>query len=173
MSEHSSSTSSIKKGIVHDAISNPLLESDDYSDQVSHMSIREKSSFDLKRENTRMSKRQKAKTIFSEYCHWISDSFSMYCNELKKVNFSLQLLKCKILLIRSYYVLVKREKMVIATCCLNIFLAVLFGIIIGPSSEDYVAITALFGIGTMLLLLSNVQFLFWIFQNNEVLCLFN
>ena len=152
-------------------VSNPLLSNSNssqaFSDDILHLSIRERSSFDIAAQANK-SKREKVRTIGSEYLHWISVSFDLYIKEFKNVKFSLQLLKCKILFIRSYYVLAKREKMIISTCVLNIFLAILFGCIIGPSSDNYVAITALFGIGTMLLLLSNVQYLFWIFQNNEV-----
>ena len=114
------------------------------------------------------SKQNITRNIIADYCIWIRNSSNKYFEELKKTDFSMQALKCKIMFTRSFYVLAKREKMVFGTLLMHFFLAVNFGYIIGPSSDNYVAVTAMFGIGTMLLILTNVQFLFWIYQNNEV-----
>ena len=106
--------------------------------------------------------------IIAMYSMWLFTSTSQFFNELRHLNCSMTYSHCKVLMERSFYTLFNRRKMIIATLIMHTFLAVNFGYIIGPSGDDSTAVTSLFGIGTMLLILTNVQLVFFLFKNNEV-----
>ena len=102
------------------------------------------------------------------YVSWVISSTKQFYHELRHADYSMLYIRSQILMERSLYTLIKRHKMIAGTLAMHIFLAVNFGYILGPSGDESAAVTSLFGIGTMLLILTNVQLVFFMFKNNEV-----
>lgn len=80
----------------------------------------------------------------------------------------LQVFKAKLLLLRSWKKLFQRKKLVLGSTAVIFFLAFLFGGLLGESTNESGTVTGMFGIGFMLVFLSNIQFAFWLFTNNQI-----
>eukprot|EP00602_Paraphysomonas_sp_CaronLab_P009688 CAMPEP_0185022730 /NCGR_PEP_ID=MMETSP1103-20130426/5431_1 /TAXON_ID=36769 /ORGANISM="Paraphysomonas bandaiensis, Strain Caron Lab Isolate" /LENGTH=1307 /DNA_ID=CAMNT_0027554945 /DNA_START=376 /DNA_END=4299 /DNA_ORIENTATION=+ len=74
----------------------------------------------------------------------------------------------RVILQRSWKVLYKRDKLVIGTTLTSVFFACVFGFMLGPSTNEADAVACMFGIGSMCILLSNLQFVFFMFNNHKV-----
>lgn len=96
-------------------------------------------------------------------------SFSHYLLNLKNINYSTMLRQSWILFQRSSYSLWGRKKLILATTMLHIALAVTFGIICGPSSGEIYNVLSFFALGSMLLMFTNVQLVYYMHKTNEVL----
>lgn len=59
--------------------------------------------------------------------------------------------------------------MVVTTITI-ICLAVCFGFILGPSSDDYLSVLGMFAIGNLCIILSTMQYASYLFVNNQVGC---
>lgn len=85
----------------------------------------------------------------------------------------MQFVRMKIILVRSFFVLFKRYKMVLGTTVLHVLMACTFCIIIGETGPDIAVVTPVAAFGGLLLILSGVQYVFWLFANNKVSRLFS
>lgn len=74
-----------------------------------------------------------------------------------------------LLLVRSFKVLFKREKLVIGAIAVHMLIAFTFSFIAGDLSEETGNVLSMYGIGSMLLIIANIQFGFFIFKNNQVI----
>lgn len=50
-----------------------------------------------------------------------------------------------------------------------VLLAVCFGFVLGPSSDDYLSVLGMFAIGNLCIILTNMQYISFLFLNNQVL----
>jgi hypothetical protein len=82
----------------------------------------------------------------------------------------MQFVRMKILLVRAFFILFKRFKMVIGTTIMHILMAVLFCVIVGETGPDLSVVTPVAAFGGLLLIMSGVQYVFFLFNNNKVLC---
>jgi ABC-type multidrug transport system ATPase subunit len=79
-----------------------------------------------------------------------------------------ELKKMYILLERSFFVLFRRGKLVVGSTVVIALIALTFGFIVGKSSNESGTVTATFIMGTLLLIMSNLQLVFFLLKNNEV-----
>ena len=87
---------------------------------------------------------------------------------VRNVDFEMQARKAWILLERSWFTLVNREKLLLGSSLVLIFYGVLIGIILGESTNESGSVVGSFCIGSLMMILSNVQFVFFLYGNNEV-----
>lgn len=76
--------------------------------------------------------------------------------------------RVRIMLFRAFKVLFKREKLVIGAIAVHMLIAFMFSFIGGDLSEETGNVLSMYGLGSMLMILANVQFGFFIFKNNQV-----
>jgi ABC-type multidrug transport system ATPase subunit len=73
-----------------------------------------------------------------------------------------------LLLERSFFVLARRGKLVMGSTVVIAAIALTFGFIVGESSNESGTVLAVFIMGTLLLIMSNLQLVFFLLKNNEV-----
>ena len=83
-------------------------------------------------------------------------------------NMVLESKKMLILLERSFFVLFRRGKLVIGSSVVVILIALTFGFVVGKSTNESGTVTATCIFGTLLLIMSNLQLVFFLMKNNEV-----
>jgi ABC-type multidrug transport system ATPase subunit len=96
-------------------------------------------------------------------------SFSHFILNLRNINLSKIFRQCWILFQRSSYSLWGRKKLILSTTMLHVALAVTFGIICGNSSDQIYNVLSFFALGSMLLMFTNVQLVYYMHKTNEVL----
>jgi len=69
---------------------------------------------------------------------------------------------------RSFFVLARRGKIVVGSTVVMVGIALIFGFIVGKSTNESGSVTAVFIMGTLLLIMSNLQLVFFLMKNNEV-----
>jgi hypothetical protein len=84
------------------------------------------------------------------------------------INFEMQMYKTHILMERSFFALVKREKLLVGSTLVAIAFSVLIGIILGESTNESGSVTGSCCIGALMIIISNVQFVFFLYGTNEV-----
>jgi hypothetical protein len=85
-----------------------------------------------------------------------------------QVDLRVEMRRANILLKRSFFVLARRGKLVWGSTFVALFWALLFGWILGQSTNEVGSVLGVFSMGAMLLLMSTVQFVFFLFCNNQV-----
>ncbi len=98
-------------------------------------------------------------------------AFSCCCSTMYEVvwaNPALLYSRIQVLLWRSSLVFVKRGKLVIGAIIVHILLAVNFYFILRDASQEIGSVLSFYGIGCMLLIISNIQFAFFVYKSNEV-----
>ena len=98
----------------------------------------------------------------------ISDLVKSTYKSFRKTDLRIVLLHSKVILSRSFFALLKREKLVIGSLALHLFFAFLFWYIMGDSSEDTNPVIGFFSVSGLILIVANVQFGYYLFSNNEV-----
>eukprot|EP00602_Paraphysomonas_sp_CaronLab_P005049 CAMPEP_0185030590 /NCGR_PEP_ID=MMETSP1103-20130426/17564_1 /TAXON_ID=36769 /ORGANISM="Paraphysomonas bandaiensis, Strain Caron Lab Isolate" /LENGTH=1294 /DNA_ID=CAMNT_0027565783 /DNA_START=13 /DNA_END=3894 /DNA_ORIENTATION=- len=124
------------------------------------------SSFDIGREESTVCPKGGSSKMLM--CALFMESVSNAVQNVKNMDLSLESRKAGILLRRSWYTLMKRYKLVVGSTIVALFIAFNFGWILGESTDEASAVTAVFAMGALLLIISNVQFVFFLFHNNEV-----
>lgn len=89
--------------------------------------------------------------------------------EIRSVNPYMLLMKARILFVRAWFRVRYRTSMVIVTTLTILYLALVFGWILGDSNDEGTTVTGLVGIGTMCITLANLQFVFFMHTNNQVI----
>jgi len=79
-----------------------------------------------------------------------------------------QFRRAQILLSRAWFTLFRREKMVVGTCLSIVYLGSVFGYMLGEATNEGIEVASVFGMGNMCTLLSNIQFVYFLFNNNQV-----
>jgi hypothetical protein len=127
-------------------------------------------SFDIGTEDGKNSTQNESKLKFFLYgwVHYVIDTFSTLIVNLKQFDFELQFRKGSILMSRAWRTLMKRGKLVWGSTFVALFFAFNFGWILGPSTDEAPSVSAVFAMGAVLLIMSNLQFVFFLFHNNEV-----
>ena len=74
----------------------------------------------------------------------------------------------RVLLERSFFVLFRRGKLVGGSTVVITLIALTFGFIVGKSTNESGTVVGTFIMGTMLLIMSNLQHVFFLLKNNEV-----
>jgi hypothetical protein len=85
-------------------------------------------------------------------------------------NISEMFFKGGILFHRSVLALVRRHELLVSSTLLHVVLAVLFGWIMGDSSGSagVYNTNSFFAVGSMFLVIANVAFIFYMFNNHQV-----
>jgi hypothetical protein len=127
-------------------------------------------SFDIGSEDGNPSAQNESKLKFFLYgwVFYVLDALSTLFVNLKKFDFELQFRKGGILMSRAWRTLMKRGKLVWGSTFVALFFALNFGWILGPSTDEAPSVSAVFAMGAVLLIMSNLQFVFFLFHNNEV-----
>jgi hypothetical protein len=90
-------------------------------------------------------------------------------HEIRSMNVSAQCLKAYVLNRRAFWALFKREKLVLGTTLMYLYLAVFTCLILKPDQENNPGtLTALSMFGAFLLLVSQLQYVFFLFNNQKV-----
>ena len=103
------------------------------------------------------------------WIHYLFDTFSTFFLNIKQFDFGLQQQKSYILISRAFVTLMKRGKLVWGSTFVALFFSLNFGWILGPSTDEAPSVSAVFAMGAVLLIMSNLQFVFFLFHNNEVI----
>ncbi|CAE7810365.1 unnamed protein product, partial [Symbiodinium microadriaticum] len=82
------------------------------------------------------------------------------------MNIPMQFVRMKILLVRAFFVLFKRQKTVVSTTILHILMACTFCVIVGETGPDVAVVTPVAAFGGLLLIMVGVQYVFFLFSNN-------
>ena len=93
---------------------------------------------------------------------------SNICHALTEIDIYMVMYKSHILWERNFKMLLNRRSLVIESTVTVIALAVIFGFVLGPSSDDYLSVLGMFGIGNLCILLTNMQYINFLFLNNQV-----
>lgn len=126
-------------------------------------------SFDIGTEDRSAAQREsKLQFFLYGWIHYVVDAFSALITNARQFNFELQTRKAIILISRAWQTLMKRGKLVWGSTCVALFFAFNFGWILGPSTDEAPSVSAVFAMGAVLLIMSNLQFVFFLFHNNEV-----
>jgi hypothetical protein len=96
------------------------------------------------------------------------DAFHTTRKNLAEIDLYMQYRRASILLTRSFFVLIKRGKLMIGSTIVILFIACVFGIILGESTHEATSVCGVYAIGALLIILSNLQFVFFLYHNNEV-----
>ena len=96
------------------------------------------------------------------------EAFKITLKNIREIDIYMQYRIAVLLVTRSYYVLIKRGKLVVGSTVVILFIACVFGIILGESTHEATSICAVFAMGSLLIILSNLQFVFFLYNNNEV-----
>lgn len=107
-------------------------------------------------------------TAVSVWADGVQNVVCLSLSDIEKINISMQFVKLKILLVRSFYRLGYRAKLTVGGSCVVLYLSLLFSLILGKSTDESTTVTGLFAIGTLCIFLSNMQYVFWLFTNNQV-----
>jgi hypothetical protein len=102
------------------------------------------------------------------WCVGFSEVIQTSISDIIHADKRIQLLKLRILFLRSFFKLYERKSMIIFTSLTILYLALVFGWIVGKSTNDGTTVTGLIGIGTMCITLANLQYVFWIYASNQV-----
>jgi hypothetical protein len=90
-------------------------------------------------------------------------------HEIRTMNVSAQFRKAYVLNRRAFYALFKREKLVIGTTLMYVYIAVFTCFIIKPDQENNPGVATANGMfGAFLLLVSQLQYVFFLFNNHKV-----
>jgi hypothetical protein len=126
-------------------------------------------SFDIGAEDVSEAKTEsKLKFFLYGWVYYVADAFATLLVNLKQFDFELQFRKSMILISRAFRTLAKRGKLVWGSTFVALFFAFNFGWILGPSTDEAPSVSAVFAMGAVLLIMSNLQFVFFLFHNNEV-----
>jgi hypothetical protein len=148
----------------NERVENPILSND--RSRASGMS-----SFDIVSDDLNPAE-VKFKFFFYGWIHYFVDViYTLYTN-VTQFSFELQSRKAYILIDRAFWTLMKRGKLVVGSTCVALFFAFNFGWILGPSTDEAPSVSAVFAMGAVLLIMTNLQFAFFLFHNNEVCHLF-
>lgn len=90
------------------------------------------------------------------------------CLAVTSSDFILFIHKVRVLWGRSFTLLLKSRQTMAVTTVTIIGLAVCFGFILGPSSDDYLSVLGMFAIGNLCIILSTMQYTSYLFVNNQV-----
>ena len=99
---------------------------------------------------------------------FLVDAIRTTMKNIRGVDPYMQYRLASILTTRSFYVLLKRGKLMIGSTVVILFIACVFGIILGESTHEGTSVTGVYAMGALLLILSNLQFVFFLYHNNEV-----
>ena len=92
--------------------------------------------------------------------------------EIRSMNLSVQARKAYVLNRRAFFTLFKREKLVIGTTLMYIYIGVFTCLILKDDHENHPGVaTAIYMFGAFLLLVSQIQYVFFLYHNQKV-CLF-
>lgn len=97
-----------------------------------------------------------------------SDAVTATIKSMKDIDYRIVRLHSEVILARSTFALLKREKLIVGSLILHIFFALNFWIIMDDSSEDTNPVVGFFSVSGMVLIVANVQFGYYLFSNNEV-----
>ena len=127
-------------------------------------------SFDIGSEDGGSNAQSESKLKFFLYgwIYYVADAFATLLVNMKQFDFELQFRKSGILISRAFRTLAKRGKLVWGSTFVALFFAFNFGWILGPSTDEAPSVSAVFAMGAVLLIMSNLQFVFFLFHNNEV-----
>ena len=106
--------------------------------------------------------------FFSTKLDEVKDGISNAASNIRHIDVEMQARKAWILLERAWFTLAKREKLVLGSTLVAIAFAVLIGVILGESTNESGSVVGSFCIGSLMMLMSNVQFVFFLFGKNEV-----
>lgn len=90
------------------------------------------------------------------------------CFSLTQVDVLLTVYKCKVLLSRNFDMFYHQERMLLQTTLVIVMLALCLGFIIGPSSNDYLSVLGMFALGNLCIILTNMQYISFLYMNNQV-----
>jgi hypothetical protein len=93
---------------------------------------------------------------------------SSLCHSLTQVDMLLVLYKAGVLWERNFKMFFNRREMIAQSTVTIIGLAVCLGFILGPSSNDYLSVISMFGLGNLCIILTNMQYIRFLFLNNQV-----
>lgn len=126
-------------------------------------------SFDIGAEDKSAAQRESKLQFFVYgWVHYLVDAFSTLVRNARQFDFELQSRKGLILISRAWRTLMRRGKLVWGSTFVALFFAFNFGWILGPSTDEAPSVSAVFAMGAVLLIMSNLQFVFFLFHNNEV-----
>lgn len=126
-------------------------------------------SFDIGSEDSSAAQSEsKLKFFMYGWIYYVADAFATLIANMKQFDFELQSRKSIILISRAFRTLAKRGKLVWGSTFVALFFAFNFGWILGPSTDEAPSVSAVFAMGAVLLIMSNLQFVFFLFHNNEV-----
>jgi hypothetical protein len=95
-------------------------------------------------------------------------SFWKWLGSLRSVNWHILFVKLKVILARSWRVLLRREKLMAGSTLVVVYFAVMFGAMLGKSTDDALAVASMFGMGNLVIILSNLPLIFFMFHNHQV-----
>lgn len=163
-----------KKGVrvnsVNTQLSEPLVSSDGSSIQKIAPSGSSTDSFFV------FAKRRQSSTHASSgscmQC-WIgvqeaATSFHQWLVSLRSVNWHILFVKLQVILGRSWRVLLRREKLIIGSTMVVVYFALMFGAMLGKSTDDALAVASMFGMGNLVIILSNLPLIFFMYHNHQV-----
>jgi hypothetical protein len=104
-------------------------------------------------------------------CHSAQDIVTVVAHRLVALQHtdpSLVTYKFLVLLLRAGLILYKRQKLVIGSTVVICVIAAVFGFVLGPATNEANAVVAMLGMGNVFIILSNLQFVFWMFTNHRV-----
>lgn len=105
--------------------------------------------------------------IFTIWMFFV-EAFKITIKNIREIDIYMQYRIAILLVTRSYYVLIKRGKLMVGSTIVILYIACVFGIILGESTHEATSICAVFAMGSLLIILSNLQFVFFLYNNNEV-----
>jgi hypothetical protein len=96
------------------------------------------------------------------------DALNTTVKNIREVDLYMQYRRASILTTRAFFVLIKRGKLMIGSTIVIFFIACVFGVILGKSTHEGTSVCGVYAIGALLIILSNLQFVFFLYHNNEV-----
>ena len=94
------------------------------------------------------------------FCRWLLS--------LRSMKWRIQLVKLEVLLTRAWRVLLRRDKLILGSTLVVVYFAVMFGAMLGKSTDDAIAVASMFGMGNLVIILSNLPLIFFMYHNHQV-----
>jgi hypothetical protein len=98
----------------------------------------------------------------------LGQEMSSLCHSLTQIDILLMAYKSRVLWERNFKMFFKRERMIVQTTITVVGLALCFGFVLGPSKNDYLSVLGMFAIGNLCIILTNMQYIAFLFMNNQV-----
>jgi hypothetical protein len=96
------------------------------------------------------------------------DAVTTTIRNIREVDLYMQYRRASILTTRAFFVLLKRGKLITGSTIVILYIACVFGLILGKSTHEGISVCGVYAIGALLIILSNLQFVFFLYHNNEV-----